>query len=738
VLKVSGGIPAWANESGAVTSVNGATGAVTVAAALHAAEHEAGEADEIQAMAALVDTEDVSLNGIYVPNASGATSGGRLIYYKPGTRENTKLEYNVSLQGWYLIKNTVVQLAGQEEGAAYPWTPQQWLDQRSPQVLSNGGTVTRAPLEILARRAADGTSNVAPATTSADGLLSSSDKTKLDGIASGAEVNVNADWNASSGDAQILNKPTSLTPTAHAASHHMGGDDELDWNLISNTPTLGSASGADIGTGSTEVAAGDHVHGNLTSDGKVGSDSGRVLVTTTAGAVTALALGTAGQVLTVNSGANGVEFAAASGGGVTGAASSASDVLGVSGANITGVDANADRIVFWDDSASKLAYLEAGSGLSLSGTTLSATGGGVTTGSVDNAIIRADGTGGSTSQSSDLVIDDATTSTQNNVALRNNHSQTDSALVLTPKGTGAFIVGPKPDGTSTGGNARGSGAICIQTSRTAATQVASTTDSIAIGNRSTSSSSLGESVAIGPATTASGSYSTCVGGRATATNTYACALGHDADATFTGATALGNRTSATNTDSIAIGTSASCSGAYSVSIGRDQSVTATSAFQFGSFLGANSALYSCGFNTVPSVRAQFATLPFSAVYWGGQTTDGTANVELNLDATATNRMTIAANTAVLADIYVVARQTDNSRFLAARRWVAIRRDGSNNTALIGAVQTIETDQSEGSPTWTFTIDADDTAAVETLRVRVTGTASQTVNWRVMALYRVVA
>jgi hypothetical protein len=33
------------------------------------------------------------------------------------------------------------------------------------------------------------------------------DKTKLSGIASGAEVNVNADWNASSGDAQILNKP---------------------------------------------------------------------------------------------------------------------------------------------------------------------------------------------------------------------------------------------------------------------------------------------------------------------------------------------------------------------------------------------------------------------------------------------------------------------------------------------------------------------------------------------------
>ena len=34
------------------------------------------------------------------------------------------------------------------------------------------------------------------------------DAAKLAGIAAGAEVNVNADWNAISGDAQILNKPT--------------------------------------------------------------------------------------------------------------------------------------------------------------------------------------------------------------------------------------------------------------------------------------------------------------------------------------------------------------------------------------------------------------------------------------------------------------------------------------------------------------------------------------------------
>jgi hypothetical protein len=54
------------------------------------------------------------------------------------------------------------------------------------------------------------------ATTSAAGLMSSTDKTKLDGIATGAEVNVQSDWNATTGDAFIQNKPTLGTAAAAA------------------------------------------------------------------------------------------------------------------------------------------------------------------------------------------------------------------------------------------------------------------------------------------------------------------------------------------------------------------------------------------------------------------------------------------------------------------------------------------------------------------------------------------
>jgi Cu/Ag efflux protein CusF len=81
------------------------------------------------------------------------------------------------------------------------------------------------------------------ATTSADGLMSSSDKTKLDGVAAGAEVNVQSDWDASSGDAQILNKPTvptNLADLSDVSSSSPSDGQVLKWSASGSTWEAGN------------------------------------------------------------------------------------------------------------------------------------------------------------------------------------------------------------------------------------------------------------------------------------------------------------------------------------------------------------------------------------------------------------------------------------------------------------------------------------------------------------------
>lgn len=62
-----------------------------------------------------------------------------------------------------------------------------------------------------------------------------SEQTKLTSIEAGAEVNVNADWGAVSGDAQILNKPVLSTVATTGA-----------YSDLSGLPTLGTASATNI------------------------------------------------------------------------------------------------------------------------------------------------------------------------------------------------------------------------------------------------------------------------------------------------------------------------------------------------------------------------------------------------------------------------------------------------------------------------------------------------------------
>jgi len=253
--------------------------------------------------------------------------------------------------------------------------------------------------------------------------------------------------------------------------------------------------------------------------------------------------------------------------------------------------------------------------------------------------------------------------------------------------TGAVQVG------FSGGDALGTNAINIQGERDATTKVASGGEAIAIGSRSTSSNF--RNIAIGINANASGLSAIAIAGNAQSSGEASTAVGYNCIASQSGALALGYQQTASAINATAIG----------------------------------------GQGRTASLRGQFLALSFQSVYWSGSTTNATPTI-LNLDGTATNRFTIAANTAVIANLYIIARRTDTvDKWFSGQRKVAIRRNNANGTAIIGSVETIGADQTEGSPTWSVAITADDTN--EALQVEVTGAASETVSWRVMAFYHVV-
>jgi len=88
------------------------------------------------------------------------------------------------------------------------------------------------------------------------------EKTKLSGIAAGAEVNVNADWNAVSGDAQILNKPTTITSAEQTKLGHISVTqavdlDTMESDIATNNAKVSNATHTGDVTGSTALTISD-------------------------------------------------------------------------------------------------------------------------------------------------------------------------------------------------------------------------------------------------------------------------------------------------------------------------------------------------------------------------------------------------------------------------------------------------------------------------------------------------
>ena len=166
-------------------------------------------------------------------------------------------------------------------------------------------------------------------------LFTTGEQTKLSGIASGAEVNVQADWNEtdSGADAFIRNRPgipTLPTVAANYVLRRTGSD--WTWestNIFSgaeHTKLAGIQSGAQVNPSDEQIgdAAFSNPPDDLTDAEKtavrnaIGSGSGGGVSTFTGLSDTPAALGTAGQILQVNSAADALEFTAAPSGGGSG------------------------------------------------------------------------------------------------------------------------------------------------------------------------------------------------------------------------------------------------------------------------------------------------------------------------------------------------------------------------------------------------------------------------------------
>jgi hypothetical protein len=324
----------------------------------------------------------------------------------------------------------------------------------------------------------------------------------------------------------------------------------------------------------------------------------------------------------------------------------------------------------------------------------SSTGIGGSTGSTDNAVLRADGTGGATLQNSAFVIADIATASPNNTV---NHASIQAtgatanvSVSIVPKGSGAVMLAV-PDGTATGGNIRGSNAIDLQVSRTTATQVASGDNSVAIGNRNTAGS-MGVSI-----------------GFSNTSGTQGIAIGRDSTANGTASIAIGNElTSAGNSSAIAIGTGVSTTTYACGAFGRSALATHPSKFAeaWGSFAVAGD-------------------MQFYRAILANKTTNNTPTVlACRTVFSTTDRPVVGSGTVMTFIAQIVGVKSDGSAVAFYVRKGAIKRVGST-TSLVGAIETIGTDH-EDNPVTDVSIAADDTN--ESLQVTVTGVSGETWRW----------
>jgi hypothetical protein len=321
------------------------------------------------------------------------------------------------------------------------------------------------------------------------------------------------------------------------------------------------------------------------------------------------------------------------------------------------------------------------------------------TGSVDNAVLRADGTGGATLQSSAFTIADLATAspnnTVNNVSMAPTGGTTNVSVSIVPKGTGAFCLAV-PSGTSTGGNVRGANSVDLQTLRTAAAQVASGQYSVVGGGYANTASGNSAVVCGGQSNTASGYATVVLGGAGNSATNYNSAVingDYNSSSGYASTLVAGARGSAYLSGHLVVGFS-------------------------GLPFGVGGASYT-GQN-LSGGPAQWGLVVLSVL-----TTDATpSTMMLGSSGTGGTRRTVRSGYLMLCDILISGIKSDGSASACYKRKVAIK-NVAGTTTLVGTVDVLGVDQEDNVLT-DVAITADNTN--DALQINVTGIAAETWRW----------
>ena len=329
----------------------------------------------------------------------------------------------------------------------------------------------------------------------------------------------------------------------------------------------------------------------------------------------------------------------------------------------------------------------------------------------------------------------------------------DLNMVIAPKGNGALIA-ELPDGTSAGGNARGTHAVDLQLDRANAADVASGSYSGVLSGISNRASGAYAVVGGGVGNTASGSHAIVGGGGDNNATGFYATVGGGAVNNATDYATIGG-----GTDNTASGGTATIGGGefntasfFCATIGGGSSNTATNDYATigggvgNTASGSNATVGGGGGNTalgsyatigggVGGLADRHAMQAYSAGFFANQgdaqsarfvlrrkTVNNTATT-LMLDGNST-RLTIPSGKVLAFTAKIAGVKSDGTSVAFFVRKGAIKNVGGT-TSLAGTIETIGTDIEDNAST-DVAITADDTN--DALQINVTGIASETWRW----------